>query len=122
MKHASAPVKSSHSLSSTRTERVTSRRRDVLYFKRRLKRHLPELQTRFDVKTLGVFGSYVRGQAKAQSDLDILVEYKVAPSFFTFIELEEYLTQLLGVKVDLVLKSALKPAIGRRILSEVEMI
>lgn len=99
-----------------------SRRRNVLSFKRRLKRHLPELQTRFDVKTLGVFGSYVRGQAKARSDLDILVEYEIAPSFFTFIELEEYLTQLLGVKVDLVLKSALKPAIGRRILSEVEMI
>ncbi len=47
-----------------------------------------------------------------------MVEFEHAPSLLKFIEIEQYLTDLLGVKVDLVLKDALKPAMGRRILSE----
>ncbi len=84
-----------------------------------LHRHLPELRRRYGVKQLAVFGSYVRGEPKPHSDLDILVEFEDRPiSLFDFIRLEEELRSLLGVKVDLVEKTALKPSIGKRILRE----
>ncbi len=77
------------------------------------------LEDRFKVKTIGVFGSYVRGEQKKQSDIDILVELQSSVGFFDFIRLENHLKELLGVKVDLVTKDALKPYIGKRILQEV---
>ncbi|MDZ7292191.1 MAG: nucleotidyltransferase family protein [candidate division KSB1 bacterium] len=91
----------------------------MVRFKRLLRQHLPEICERYKVKSLGVFGSYVRNEQKKGSDLDVLVEFDRAPTFFEFIDLEDHLSNLLGVKVDLVMKSALKPAIGQRILSEV---
>ena len=84
-----------------------------------LRKHLPELQERYGVRSLGIFGSFVRGEQRKRSDLDVLVEFDRAPTLFGFIDLRDYLTDLLGVKVDLVMKSALKPAIGRHILAEV---
>ena len=77
------------------------------------------LEDRFKVKTIGVFGSYVRGEQKKRSDIDILVELQSSVGFFDFIRLENHLKELLGVKVDLVTKDALKPYIGKRILQEV---
>ena len=87
-----------------------------------LRAHLPELQHRYGVKSLGIFGSVVRGEQGERSDLDILVEFTSPPTFFQFIEIEDYLSQLLGVRVDLVMKSALKPRIGERVLSEVVLV
>lgn len=87
--------------------------------KRILRAHLPELRERYQIKSLGLFGSYVRGEQKKRSDLDVLVEFERAPSLFTYIEIEDYLSELIGIKVDLVMKSVLKPAIGQRILAEV---
>lgn len=84
-----------------------------------LRQHLPELRERYGVTSLGVFGSYVRGRERKRSDLDVLVEFAQAPSIFRFIELQEYLSDLLGVKVDLVMQRALKPGIGQRIQAEV---
>lgn len=84
-----------------------------------LREKLPELRARYSVRLLGLFGSYVRGEQKAQSDLDMLVEFERTPTLFEFAELEEYLTALLGVKVELVSKKALKGARGERILREV---
>ena len=84
-----------------------------------LRAELPELQRRYHVGSLGVFGSAVRREERSGSDIDILVEFKRAPTFFQFVALEDDLTQLLGAKVDLVMRSALKPRIGERILSEV---
>lgn len=81
--------------------------------------HKEELQQRYKVKEIGVFGSVVRGEQKGTSDVDILVEFEKPIGFFTFLELEEYLSNLLGLKVDLVSKKALKPNIGRYILQEV---
>lgn len=83
-----------------------------------LREHLPGLREQYKVKTLGVFGSYVHGEQGKRSDLDVLVEFEHAPTFFEFIDLEDHLSELLGVKVDLVMRSALRPAIGRRILAE----
>jgi predicted nucleotidyltransferase len=84
-----------------------------------LRRQLPTLRTRFHVQYLGLFGSYVQGTPRRDSDLDVLVEFTEEPSLFEFIELEDHLSALVGVKVDLVMKGTLKPLIGRRILSEV---
>jgi uncharacterized protein len=86
---------------------------------RTLRVHLPELRERYGVRTLGVFGSYVRGEQKPRSDLDLLVEFDQAPTLPEFIDLEHYLQGLLGVRVDLVTRRVLKGEIGRRILREV---
>ena len=84
----------------------------------RLRAHLPELARTYHIKTLGLFGSYVRHEQTPRSDLDLLVEFDEPPSLFEFIRLENQLSDLLDIKVDLVMKEALKPAIGQRILRE----
>ena len=88
----------------------------------RLRAHLPELAARYHIATLGVFGSYLRGEQRPDSDLDLLVEFLEPPTLFDFVRLENELSALVGIPVDLVMKSALKPAIGRRILEEVRQI
>lgn len=85
----------------------------------KLHRQLPLLAKRYQVKSLGVFGSCVRHEQSTRSDLDLLVTFYENPSLLKFIELENYLTDLLGNKVDLVMQDALKPRIGERILGEV---
>jgi hypothetical protein len=94
-------------------DRKLRRYRDIL------RRELPKLKARFHIQSLGLFGSYVRGTAQKESDLDVLVEFAEEPGLFEFIGCEAYLSALLGVKVDLVMKETLKPRIGRQILSEV---
>ncbi len=84
-----------------------------------LKRIKPGIQEHHGVKSLGVFGSYVRGEARISSDLDILVEFEQAPTLYEFIRLERNLSEELGVKVDLVMKKTLRPQIGKRIMEEV---
>jgi len=86
-----------------------------------LKKHETELRKRYGIKRLGIFGSYLRGEVKEKSDLDILVEFEqdVDIGLLKFVGMENYLSDLLGVKVDLVDKSALKPRIGKHILKEV---
>ena len=85
----------------------------------KLRETKPVLKEKYKVKTLGVFGSYVRGEQKEGSDLDILVEFQEPVGLFKFMELEEFLGKNTGVKVDLVSKKALKPRIGKYILKEV---
>ncbi len=84
-----------------------------------LSQHKSELKTNFKVKTIGVFGSIVRGEQKLKSDVDVLVEFEEPIGLFEFMDLEMFLSKLLGVKVDLVSKKALKPHIGEHILKEV---
>jgi predicted nucleotidyltransferase len=85
-----------------------------------LKQSMPEITVRYKVKSLGIFGSYVRKEAKKSSDLDILVEFHQAPSLLQFIRMEDELSEKLGIKVDLVMKKAFKTHIGQRILIEVK--
>ena len=87
--------------------------------KEKLKKLEPLLRERHKVKRIGIFGSYLRGEEKKRSDLDILVEFIEEPGFFDFLELENYLSKILEVKVDLVMKNTLKPLIGKHILKEV---
>ena len=84
-----------------------------------LQKELPTLMARYHVASLGMFGSYVRDEQHDNSDVDLLVTFSKTPGLLLFIELENHLTDLLGVKVDLVMRDALKPHIGQRILSEV---
>ena len=77
---------------------------------------------KYHLKEIGVFGSYVRNEQKNSSDLDVLVEYEQTPGLFSFLRLEDELSKLLGIKVDLVMKSSLKPHIGKIILEEVHYI
>jgi len=83
-----------------------------------LRQQIPMLTERYNVETLEVFGSYVRSEQKKDSDLDILVTFKEDPSLLTYIAIENYLSDLLGIKVDLVMKDSLKPKIGQQILRE----
>jgi len=66
-----------------------------------------------------IFGSVARGQAGPDSDLDVLVTFDELPGLIRLIELEDHLSDLLGVKVDLVLRNSLKPWIGPTVLREV---
>ncbi len=79
----------------------------------------PIVQEKYQVKELGIFGSYVRGEQNESSDVDVLIDFEQAPSLLKFIELENYLSDTIGVKVDLVMKRALKPRIANNILAEV---
>ena len=83
-----------------------------------LRQQIPMLAERYSVEKLEVFGSYVRSEQKKDSDLDILITFKEVPSLLTYIAIENYLSDLLGVRVDLVMKDSLKPKIGERILRE----
>ncbi|WP_440948013.1 nucleotidyltransferase family protein [Methanosarcina sp. T3] len=93
--------------------------KDTAYFTKILRQHLPELSKEYNISYLGIFGSYVRGEQKEDSDLDVLVEFSKTPDLFEFIGLKQDLSDMLGVKVDLVMKNALKPRIGEIILEEV---
>lgn len=83
-----------------------------------LRERLPLLAERYGVQSLWVFGSYVRREQRSVSDLDVLVAFREPPDLLQFVELENYLTETLGVRVDLVMRDALKPRIGERILRE----
>ncbi len=98
----------------------TTPNRTLARFRRILRRRLPELQQAYGVRSLWLFGSYVRGEARTRSDLDVLVEFdaRSSLSLFGFIELENRLSDWLGVKVDLVEKKGLKPTLGRYVLQE----
>ena len=78
----------------------------------------PTLKKRFKVETIDVFGSYVRGQETEKSDVDLLVTFDVQYSLWDLIDAERFLRRKLHVKVDLVPKDSVKPALKDRILSE----
>ena len=89
--------------------------------KKILEKHKAELIQQYGLQEIGIFGSYVRNEQRKISDIDILVEISKEKklSLLDFIHLENYLSDLLEVKVDLVEKCTLKPGIGKYILNEV---
>jgi predicted nucleotidyltransferase len=87
-----------------------------------LRRLQPQLQRRYPIRQMGVFGSYVHGNQQEDSDLDVLVELGGGIGLIELIDLKQELSDAIGLNVDLVTKDALKPRIGRRILSEVVML
>jgi len=87
-----------------------------------IQEHKKDLKKEYGVKEIGIFGSYVKGEQKAVSDVDILIELERPIGFVKFMKLEKRISDILGVKVDLVTKKALKPYIGQRILQEVQYV
>jgi uncharacterized protein len=83
-----------------------------------LRTALPELRRQWPIRALSVFGSVVRDDANASSDLDLLVEFDQPVSLSQFLALETVLSDLTGRPVDLVSRPALKPFIGARVLDE----
>ena len=85
-----------------------------------LRAALPDLRRRYPIAYLGVFGSWVRGEQTAHSDLDLLVDFDGPIDLFAYARLQEEIGQRLGLRVDLVHRPGLKPAIGANIMREVE--
>ncbi len=78
-----------------------------------------DLKDHFKVKEIGVFGSYVRGQQKETSDIDLLVEFERPVSLLGLVSLENHLSDLLRIKVDLVPKGDIRPELKEGIIREV---
>ena len=83
-----------------------------------LRKHAPDLRKRFMVKDLWVFGSAARDEARAGSDVDILVDFAGPPTFEGYMDLKFRLEELLGARVDLVTRDAVRPALKERIERE----
>ncbi len=87
-----------------------------------LRRVQPDLRRRYPIRELGIFGSYARGEQTEGSDVDIVVDLGDGVGLFELAGLQQDLSDTLGVKVDLVMKEALRRSIGQRILSEAVML
>lgn len=84
-----------------------------------LNAHKEEMHQKYGVNKIGLFGSYVRGEAKEDSDIDIAVELDKKHIFRNFFALEQYLTDHLQKNVDIVTESAIKPIAKKRIMGEI---
>jgi len=84
-----------------------------------LREQLPNLKEKFNVKKIGLFGSFVREEQTEESDVDVLVEFHKPTGFLKFMELEDYLTEILGAKVEIVTPDALKSLIKSTVIKEV---
>ena len=82
--------------------------RNIGEIKKIINHHRQELEEKFKVKTIAVFGSYARKEQTPESDIDIIVEFK-EPVGFLFIHLADFLEKILETKVDLLTFDAIKP-------------
>jgi len=73
--------------------------------------HIDDIQQRFEVKQLGLFGSAARDEMNEQSDIDVLVEFQGSATFAGYLGLKVYLAGLFGREVDLVTTTGLKPRV-----------
>jgi predicted nucleotidyltransferase len=78
-----------------------------------LRSYLTDVRRDFGVRRIALFGSTVRGDAREESDLDVLVDFETGPTFLSFMGLKVFLEDHLGRKVDLVTPDALKPRLRR---------
>jgi predicted nucleotidyltransferase len=83
-----------------------------------LREELPGLKEKYKISSVEVFGSYTRKDFSKKSDLDLLISFKETPSLLKIIELENHLSDILNIKVDLVMRDSLKPRIRDKILNE----
>lgn len=92
---------------------------ELMGIKKTLQAHKDELKKKYGVTEIGIFGSYIKNKQHKASDLDLLVEFEKSVDLLTFVHIKNELSALLNIKVDLVMKKALKPNIGQRICKEV---
>ena len=94
---------------------------DIMEAKKILIENRHYLKETFYVSEIGIFGSFVKGKQKTKSDIDILVTFeKGHKDFFNYMRLKCHLEDILGRKVDLVIKEAVKPRLKEKIFNEVE--
>jgi len=86
--------------------------------KRKLREHKPDLKEKYNVKKIGIFGSYVHGDQAGSSDIDLLVEFS-EPIGWEIVDLKEELETLLDRPIDIVTKNALKPRLKTQIMEDV---
>jgi len=87
--------------------------------KKILAEHRDELRREHKIVEIGIFGSFIRGEQKRKSDIDILVKFDEPVSLLDLVGAENYLSDLLGIKVDLVPKEDVRPELKKSILREV---
>ena len=117
-------------LQKIQTARICARRRIIGYRRMKtldevitqLRRLEPELRQRYPIRELGIFGSYVRGQQTEDSDVDVLVDLNDDIGLLGLAGLQCDLSEALGLKVDLVMRDAVKRGLATRILSEAVML
>ncbi|MGK7905286.1 MAG: nucleotidyltransferase family protein [Hormoscilla sp.] len=95
------------------------RNKKLAEIKETLSQYKSIMREKYKVRELGIFGSYVRGEQHYDSDVDVLIDYLEAPELLERLELENELSDLLRLPVDVVSKNALNPRFRERILSEV---
>jgi uncharacterized protein len=83
-----------------------------------IEEHKTDLKLNFGVREIGIFGSYVRGEQRDTSDIDILVDFDRPLSLLKLVRLENYLSDLLQISVDLVRKNDIRQELKKRILEE----
>ena len=79
---------------------------------------LPDLQRRFDVRSLRLFGSVARDESSPESDVDILVEFAIPVGLFQLADLRRYLIEILGRPVDVGTEDSLRPRVRRVVIEE----
>ncbi|MCZ7382543.1 MAG: nucleotidyltransferase family protein [Candidatus Methanoperedens sp.] len=87
--------------------------------KKIIKNQKPVLREKYSVRQVGIFGSYVRGEQKKKSDVDILVEFEKPISLLKLVNLENFLADVMGIKVDVVPKEDIRHELKEKILREV---
>jgi uncharacterized protein len=85
---------------------------------REIRHHLPPVLRRHGVRRAAVFGSFARGEARAESDVDLLVEFEPDRSLLDLVDLRQTLSVLLGRDADVVTYASIHPALRTRILRE----
>ena len=96
-----------------RKDKITS---DLLYKK------VTAILTRHGAKKISIFGSYARGEANPESDIDIMVEFSVRKSLLDIVGIEQELSEALGIKVDLLTEKSISPYLIDRIRKEMVVI
>jgi uncharacterized protein len=93
--------------------------RSLKVFRAKLEEIKPELKERYKIESIGIFGSYSRGDQTKKSDLDVLVTFSEPIGVYKFVEVEEFIRRKLRVKIDLVQKGALLSMIKDQVLNEI---
>ncbi len=83
-----------------------------------LKNHKKEFEEKYQIKDIGIFGSYAKGMQKKTSDIDILVTFKKPVSLLHIVSFENYVSDLLGTKADVVPKNNIRMELKDSILKE----
>lgn len=84
-----------------------------------LREHKQELRQKYGVKETGLFGSYVRGEQKVTSDIDIVADFEKPISLLELVGVEIYLSEILKAKVDLIPREDIREELKESILKEI---